>query len=169
MSETLQIGNTFNHETLSFGHARKVWRRIDEQLPGGYVITNVSSFTSAGIIPAGSPVAYATSGTPDIRDIVAIKWSAVKTAAQTTSSEQGATDADNAAAAAAAVEALNIIGFLQEDVVIKDSSTFATGNVIVKGELYGYMCGDTVTDAGVIKEALKNMPQKNGMSIRIID
>ena len=44
---TLQTGNAFNSETISLGHAKKVWRRIDEQLPGGFRIKNVSSFVTS--------------------------------------------------------------------------------------------------------------------------
>ena len=57
----------------------------------------------------------------------------------------------------------------KEDVVIKDSNTYATANVVVKGEIYGYMLGDTVTDATAISAAVKGMTQKNGLSIRVVD
>ena len=64
---------------------------------------------------------------------------------------------------------MNIIGFLQEDVPVKDANTFATANVVVKGEIYGYMLGDTVTDATAISAAVKGMTQKNGLAIRVVD
>ena len=38
MNDVFQIGNAFNGTTTAMGHARKVWRRIEEQLPGGFRI-----------------------------------------------------------------------------------------------------------------------------------
>jgi len=155
MSNTLNTGNAFNSETLTGGHARKVWRRIDEQLPGGFRIKNVSSFTSAGLIRSGMALAYDTTSGADAKDVNVVTWAQIKTAITGQSP--------------AGIDSLNIIGFLQEDVVIKDSNTYATANVVVKGEIYGYMLGDTVTDATAIAAAVKGMTQKNGLSIRVVD
>ena len=41
INNDFQIGNSFDSQTLNLGHAKKVWRRIDEQLPGGYHVTNI--------------------------------------------------------------------------------------------------------------------------------
>lgn len=152
---TLQTGNTFNSETISLGHAKKVWRRIDEQLPGGFRIKNVSSFVTAGLIRSGMAIAYDTSSGADAKDVNIVTWAQIKTAITGQSP--------------AGIDSLNIIGFLQEDVPVKDANTFATANVVVKGEIYGYMLGDTVTDATAISAAVKGMTQKNGLAIRVVD
>lgn len=152
---TLQTGNAFNSETISLGHAKKVWRRIDEQLPGGFRIKNVSSFVTAGLIRSGMAIAYDTSSGADAKDVNIVTWAQIKTAITGQSP--------------AGIDSLNIIGFLQEDVPVKDANTFATANVVVKGEIYGYMLGDTVTDATAISAAVKGMTQKNGLAIRVVD
>lgn len=199
MSKTFDIGNSFNSETLAMGHAKKVWRRIDEQLPGGFHITNVSDFVDAGLIRSGMAVAYDTDQYADAKDIVVIGWDAIVSAQgvtytlvadpsgnpktkgyyeyDDTTHEYSATNDTSVTAskdyyeqnAAVTTDGLNIIGFLQEDVVIKDAYTYATGNVIVKGEIYGYMLGDTVTQASTIAPIIKAMTQKNGLSIRVVD
>lgn len=155
MSNALQIGNAFNSETISMGHAKKVWRRIDEQLPGGFRIKNVSSFITAGLIRSGMALAYDTTSGADAKDVNVVTWAQIKTAVTGQSP--------------AGIDSLNIIGFLQDDVPVKDSNTFATGNIVVKGEIYGYMLGDTVTDAATISAAVKGMTQKNGLSIRVVE
>ena len=152
---TLQTGNAFNSETISLGHAKKVWRRIDEQLPGGFRIKNVSSFVTAGLIRSGMAIAYDTSSGADAKDVNIVTWAQIKTAITGQSP--------------AGIDSLNIIGFLQEDVPVKDANTFVTANVVVKGEIYGYMLGDTVTDATAISAAVKGMTQKNGLAIRVVD
>ena len=152
---TLQTGNAFNSETISLGHAKKVWRRIDEQLPGGFRIKNVSAFVSAGLIRSGMAIAYDTASGADAKDVNVVTWAQIKSAVSGSSP--------------AGIDSLNIIGFLQEDVPVKDANTLATGNVIVKGEIYGYMLGDTVADAATISAAVKGMTQKNGLSIRVVD
>jgi hypothetical protein len=52
---------------------------------------------------------------------------------------------------------------------VTSAATIATGNVIVKGEIYGYMLGDTQEHAATIAAAVKGMAQKNGLNIRVID
>lgn len=147
-----QTGNTFDAQTYTSGHARKVWRRIDEQLPGGFKIANVSDFVTAGLIPCGSAVAYSTAGGADAKDIKVYTWDELATAIS-----------------GSGLDTLNIIGFLQEDAPVLSASTVATGNVIVKGEIYGYMLGKTVSQAATISAAVKGMSQKNGLSIRVVD
>lgn len=162
MSKGFDIGNSFWNKTTSYGHAKKVWRRIDEQLPGGYHITNMSDFASDGIVRSGMAVAYDTTNGADARDVVVIEWSDITTALTPTGSP----------AVAPGIDSLNIIGFIQEDVPVETDGTYynyGTCNIVVKGEMYGYMFGDTVTNAATFSAALKNMTQKNGMSIRIID
>lgn len=160
MKQDFQIGNSFDSQTVSLGHAKKVWRRIDEQLPGGYHVTNMSDFASAGLIQAGMAVVKDTASGADIRDVKVLTWAQLKTGA---SAEGG-------------LDSLGIIGFTQEDVPVYQHGTgasatynYGTCNIIVKGEIYGYMLGGTVADAATISAAVKGMTQKNGLSIRVID
>lgn len=148
-----QTGNTFDSQSLSVGHARKVWRRIEEQLPGGFMIKNVSDFVTAGLIRSGMAIVKDTASGADEKDIKVLTWAQLKTGI---SSQSG-------------IDSLNIIGFLQEDVPVTSANTVATGNVIVKGEIYGYMLGDTQADAATISAAVKGMTQKNGLNIRVVD
>ena len=160
MKQDFQIGNSFDSQTVSLGHAKKVWRRIDEQLPGGYHVTNMSDFASAGLIQAGMAVVKDTASGADIRDVKVLTWAQLKTGA---SAEGG-------------LDSLGIIGFTQEDVPVYQHGTgasatynYGTCNIIVKGEIYGYMLGGTVAEAHAISAAVKAMTQKNGLSIRVID
>ncbi len=158
MSNGFDIGNSFMHKTTAYGHARKVWRRIDEQLPGGYHITNMSDFASDGLVRSGMAVVKDTASGADARDVKVLTWAQVKTAVSGTG--------------AAGIDSLNIIGFTQEDTVVETDGTnynYGTCNIVVKGEIYGYMLGGTVTDATTISAAVKGMTQKNGLSIRVID
>lgn len=151
--QVFQNGNTFDSQSFGVGHARKVWRRIEEQLPGGFMIKNVSDFTDKGLIRSGLPIVKDTTTGADEKDIKVIPFAQVKTAI---SGEGG-------------IDSLGIIGFLQEDVPVLSTDTVATGNVIVKGEIYGYMLGDTQEDAKTISNAIKDMTQKNGLNIRVVD
>jgi hypothetical protein len=126
-----------------------VWRRIEEQLPGGFMIKNVSDFVSAGLIRSGMAVVKDTASGADEKDIKVLKWSDIT--------------------GAESIDSLGIIGFLQEDVPVLSAQTVATGNVIVKGEIYGYMLGDTQATATAVAAAVKGMTQKNGLNIRVVD
>ena len=148
-NQVFQTGNTFDVQSFSVGHARKVWRRIEEQLPGGFVIKNVSDFVSAGLIRSGMAVVKDTSNGADEKDIKILKWTDIT--------------------GAESIDSLGIIGFLQEDVPVLSAQTFATGNVIVKGEIYGYMLGDTPATATAVAPLVKGMTQKNGLNIRVVD
>ena len=157
-----QIGNSFDSYTFDGGHAKKVWRRIEEQLPGGYHVTNMSDFASDGLIQAGMAVVKDTTSGADVRDVKVLTWAQIKTAVTGQSP--------------AGIDSLNIIGFTQEDVpVIKHGTgssatyNYGTCNIIVKGEIYGYMLGATAADAATISAAVAGMTQKNGMAIRVID
>jgi hypothetical protein len=149
-NQVFQTGNTFDAQSVNAGHARKVWRRIEEQLPGGFRIKNVADYVSAGLIRSGQAIIKDTDGGADEKDIKVLSWATVK-------------------AAVGNIDSLSIIGFLQEDVPVINASTFATGNVIVKGEIYGYMLGETEADAASISAAIKGMTQKNGLNIRVVD
>lgn len=151
----MQTGNTFDTQSFSVGHARKVWRRIEEQLPGGFLIKNISDFVTAGLIRSGMAIVKDTASDADDKDIKVLPWATIKTAITGDSP--------------AGIDSLGIIGFLQEDVPVTSANTVATGNVIVKGEIYGYMLGDTQADATAIAAAVKGMTQKNGLNIRVVD
>lgn len=156
MKQDFQIGNSFDSQTLTAGHARKVWRRIDEQLPGGYRIVNMADFASAGLVRSGMAVAKSTASGADERDITVIPWASI--------------------ASAESVDSLNIIGFLQEDTPVYTHGSgasatynYGTANIVVKGEIYGYMLGDTQAQATSVAAKIKGMTQKNGLSIRVIE
>lgn len=151
--QTFQTGNTFDTQTIAVGHARKVWRRIEEQLPGGFMIKNISDFVTAGLIRSGMAIVKDSTNGADEKDIKVLTWAQLKTGI---SGEGG-------------IDSLGIIGFLQEDVPVTSANTVATGNVIVKGEIYGYMLGNTQANAATIAAAVKGMAQKNGLNIRVVD
>lgn len=156
MKQDFQIGNSFNSETVSLGHARKVWRRIDEQLPGGYHVTNMSDHASAGQIQAGMAVVKDTASGADARDVKVLTWSQLSAGISATGG----------------IDSLNILGFTQEDVPVYQNGSaynYGTCNIVVKGEIYGYMLGATVTAAATISAGVKGMTQKNGLAIRVID
>lgn len=153
MNEVLQTGNTFDSQSFGVGHARKVWRRIEEQLPGGFVIKNVSDFVGAKPIRSGMACVKDTTAGADEKDIKVLILAQLLAGI----------------AAEGGIDSLGIIGFLQEDAPVKDANTFATGNVIVKGEIYDYMLGDTQANAATIAAAVKGMTQKNGMNIRVVE
>lgn len=152
-NQVFQTGNTFDTQSFSAGHARKVWRRIEEQLPGGFRIKNVSDFVTAGLIRSGMAIVKDTTSGADEKDVKVLTWAQLKTGA----------------AGEGGLDSLGIIGFLQEDVPVLSADTFATANVIVKGEIYDYMLGDSLADAATIAAAVKAMTQKNGMNIRVVE
>lgn len=151
-NQVFQTGNTFDAQSFGVGHARKVWRRIEEQLPGGFLIKNVSDFVAGGLIRSGMAVVKDSTQGADEKDIKVLTWAQLKSGIS-----------------GSGIDSLGIIGFLQEDVPVIDGNTVATGNVIVKGEIYGYMLGETQSDATTIATAVKGMAQKNGLNIRVVD
>ena len=151
-NQVFQAGNTFeNSAIVAPGHARKVWRRIEEQLPGTGRITNIANFATAGLIRSGMAVVKDTASGADEQDYKVLPWSDITTAAS-----------------GSGVDSLGIIGFLQEDVPVKSANTYGTCTVIVKGEIYGYMLGDTESEAASVAAAIKGMTQKNGLAIRVV-
>lgn len=159
-NQVFQTGNTFDTQSFSAGHARKVWRRIEEQLPGGFRIKNVSDFVTAGLIRSGMAIVKDTTSGADEKDVKVLTWAQLKTGA----------------AAEGGLDSLGIIGFLQEDVPVyvhgevgSETYNYGTANVIVKGEIYGYMLGDSQEQAATVAAAIKGMTQKNGLSIRVIE
>lgn len=195
-NQVFQTGNTFDSQSFQVGHARKVWRRIEEQLPGYGMIKNVSDFVEAGLIRSGMAIVQDASVGADDKDIRVLTWEQLLaalndsyTAVENPSGNPKTKgyyekDGDNYVATtdttvtdgktyyekvtAAGIDSLGIIGFLQEDVPVTSSATVCTGNVIVKGEIYGYMMGDTPETAAAVAAAVKGMTQKNGLNIRVI-
>lgn len=195
-NQVFQTGNTFDSQSFQVGHARKVWRRIEEQLPGYGMIKNVSDFVEAGLIRSGMAIVQDASVGADDKDIKVLTWAQLLaalndsyTAVENPSGNPKTKgyyekDGDNYVATtdttvtdgktyyekvtAAGIDSLGIIGFLQEDVPVTSAATVCTGNVIVKGEIYGYMMGDTPETAAAVAAAVKGMTQKNGLNIRVI-
>ena len=152
-NQVFQTGNTFDTHSIAMGHARKVWRRIEEQLPGMGMIKNISDFVSGGLIRSGMAVVKDATVGADEKDIKVLTWAQLLTGI----------------AGEGGIDSLGIIGFLQEDVPVASANTIATGNVVVKGEIYGYMLGDTQANAATIAAAVKGMAQKNGLNIRVVE
>ena len=151
-NQVFQTGNTFDSHEFKVGHAKKVWRRIEEQLPGGFMVKNISDFVSAGLIRSGMAIVPDSTVGADAKDVKVLTWAQLKSAIS-----------------GAGIDSLGIIGFLQEDIPVSSAATIGTANVIVKGEIYGYMLGDNQSDAASIAAAIKGMTQKNGLNIRVVD
>lgn len=137
------LGNSFNKSTVSFGHAKKVWREVREVLPAGGTINGVAALFSAGteVIKAGTPVKF--NEADNTIDLVA--ESAVEAASGST-----------------AIAALGINGFLYRDIPLESGDTVATGDVVVNGDIYDYAFSKKAA------EVLKQIPQSNGMKIRVV-
>lgn len=118
------IGNTYDVQTFSVGHARKVWREIRKQYPGGGTVENIADWTEKGVIPSGRPCKFDTKE----------KTLKVYTTEQVTAST--ATD-------------LGINGYIQEDVRILNGKTIGSATVIYDGELYEYMFSEA--EATILK------------------
>lgn len=116
-------GNTFDAKTKTYGHASKVWRSVRHVYPAGGIVENVSDWVTAGKIPAGTPIKYYVDAN-DKKAIVAYTDTAI-TGAETFSS-------------------LGINAYLQEDIVITDANTVASGTAVYAGELYEHMYTATV-------------------------
>ena len=128
----LQTGNTFDKQTCSQGHSRKVWREIRRQWPAGGKVTNVSDWATAGKIPAGTPCKYtvAESGAKEIKCYTDAQVKAAVT-------KQGSNEAPG-------IDSLGINGYTDRDTPIASANTVATATVIREGDIYEYMF-----DAGV--------------------
>ena len=128
----LQTGNTFDKQTFSQGHSRKVWREIRRQWPAGGKVTNVSDWATAGKIPAGTPCKYtvAESGAKEIKSYTDAQVKAAVT-------KQGSNEAPG-------IDSLGINGYTDRDTPIASANTVATATVIREGDIYEYMF-----DAGV--------------------
>lgn len=128
-------GNTFDVTTKTYGHASKVWRSVRHVYPAGGIVGNVSDWVSAGKIPAGTPIKYYVDGNGN-----------KKIEAYTDSDITGASTFSD----------LGINAFLQEDIVIKDSNTVASGTAVYAGELYEHMYAAAVL---ALLKTLTTVPQ----------
>lgn len=118
------LGNTFKTGSAKHPHARKIWHRVTGVYPGGGVITNAGDMikTYPGVIPAGTALKKVSAG----------KYSVIPPA-----SISGATDA-------AAVNALGIIGFTENDTYFASKDDIGTCTVVYAGELNAYMIDSAV-------------------------
>lgn len=118
------IGNTFDTQEFTVGHARKVWRETRRQYPGGGTVENVADWVEKGVIPSGRPCKFDTKG----------KTMKVYTPDQVKAS----TAAD-----------LGINGYIQEDIPIRNGKTIGSATVIYDGSLYEYMFSED--EAAILK------------------
>lgn len=137
------LGNSFDKTKVSFSHAKKVWREVREVLPAGGTINGVKELFKAGttVIKAGTPVKF--NEADKTIDIVA------------NATVEAAKDAT-------AIAALGINGFLYRDIPLESENTVATGDVVVNGDIYYYAFSEAA------EKVLKQLPQPNGMKIRIV-
>lgn len=126
----MNVGSTFGKTTFSMGHSRKVWRSIVNVFPGGGTITNFADFVSAGSVPCGSAVKF----DDEAKTITVIKPEEILACVTMSSDGKTVESVD-----AAAVAALGINGFLQEQIDVDSSTYAATGTVVYEGEIYKYM------------------------------
>lgn len=127
------MGNTFDVNTVKYGHARKVWREIRHRYPGGGMVSNISDWVAVGKIPAGTAVKFDLSG---------------KTFEAYTDEQIKAAESD--------ITTLGINGYLQEDVLVASENTKASGTVVYAGEIYQYMFDEKVV---AILQKITTLPQ----------
>lgn len=124
-----RMGNTFGSQTVSAGHARKVWREVKDQFPAGGVVANLSDWLTGGVgkIPAGTFCKWEDLGANGGKKVTCYKASQIT----------GTADA-------AALAALGINGATLYDIDIEAGETVATATVIYAGEYYSYMVAANV-------------------------
>lgn len=126
------MGNTFDANTVKYGHARKVWREIRHRYPGGGMVRDFSDWIAVGKIPAGTAVEF------DLSD----KTFKAYTDKQIKEAED--------------ITTLGINGYLQEDVLVASENTKASGTVVYAGEIYQYMFDEEVV---AILQKITTLPQ----------
>ena len=126
------MGNTFDVNTVKYGHARKVWREIRHRYPGGGMVSDISDWVTVGKIPAGTAVKF------DLSD--------KKFTAYTDAQIKAASD----------ITTLGINGYLQEDILVASGNTKASGTVVYAGEIYQYMFDKEVV---AILQKITTLPQ----------
>lgn len=128
------MGNTFDVNTVKYGHARKVWREIRHRYPGGGMVSNISEWVAVGKIPAGTAVKF--------------DLSSKKTFTAYTDARIKAAKSD--------ITTLGINGYLQEDILVAGDNTKASGTVVYAGEIYQYMFDEEVV---AILQKITTLPQ----------
>lgn len=120
------MGNTFGSQSVSAGHARKVWREVKDQFPAGGVVANLSDWLSSGKgkIPAGTFCKWEDLGANGGKKVTCY------TKTQITGAESIAT--------------LGINGATLYDIDIEAGDTVGTATVIYAGEYYSYMMDQAV-------------------------
>lgn len=131
-----QTGNTLNKTTFSAGHACKVWREIRSQLPAGGKVSNISDWTSAGKIPAGTPASLTVNASTGAKTVKCYTDAQVK--AVVTKPDSGE---------APGIASLGIQGHIQEDIPIVNGNTVGTATVVNDGDIYEYMLNADVVAA----------------------
>ena len=126
------MGNTFDVNTVKYGHARKVWREIRHRYPGGGMVNKISDWVAVGKIPAGTAVNFDLSS----KTFIAYTDAQIKAAADITN--------------------LGINGYLQEDILVASENTKASGTVVYAGEIYQYMFDEKVV---AILQKITTLPQ----------
>ena len=121
-----RMGNTFGSQTLTAGHARKVWREVKDQFPAGGVVANLSDWVTNGVgkIPAGTFCKWTDAGADGGKQVTCY------TATQITS--------------AGAIATLGINGATLYDIDIEAGETVGTATVVYAGEYYSFMIPATV-------------------------
>ena len=120
-----RMGNTFGSQTVSAGHARKVWREVKDQFPAGGVVANLSDWLSGGVgkIPAGTFCKWYDDGANGGKKVVCYTDAQIKAASGNPAS-------------------LGINGATLYDIDIEAGETVGTATVVYAGEYYDYMIKD---------------------------
>ena len=170
------MGNTFGSQSVSAGHARKVWREVKDQFPAGGKVVNLSDWltNSVGKIPAGTPCKWYDDATYG-KLVKAFTKAEILAAANPTYTEVAnptgnpktkgyyelSTDEYVATNDTSVTEnkkyyekhdaigyaALGINGFSLYDVDIEAGDTVGTETVVYAGEIYSYMLDSDVLAA----------------------
>lgn len=121
------MGNTFGSQTVSAGHARKVWREVKDQFPAGGVVANLSDWLTngAGKIPAGTFCKWEDKGAEGGKVVTCYTATQIK-------------------AASGNIASLGINGATLYDIDIEAGETVGTATVIYAGEYYSYMVDSDV-------------------------
>ena len=116
------MGNTFGSQTVSAGHARKIWCEVKDQFPVGGKVANLSDWLSGGVgkIPAGTFCKWEDEGANGGKKVTCYTNAQIKAASGNPAS-------------------LGINGATLYDIDIEAGETVGTATVIYAGEIYSYM------------------------------
>lgn len=118
------LGNSFGVTEESFGSGKNIWHEIKGAYPCGGSISNISDYKGK-VIPAGSMCQFDQAN----NTIKIIKSSEIKLTS-----------------GGGSVEPKTIKGLLQNDVYVKNSTTYATGSVVFAGEIYADRLAEAIPD-----------------------